>query len=132
MTSKEAMQVELGNALMRAMIMFLYKAAQVGAAALMEHPGPPHWRPGNPSAWLLPELIALESHPATNVYDFEPFPNVRRWLDDMRAVKAHDEVHVVLAELGDISVEPPDMESIKNANKRALSTLKASLEALSG
>lgn len=68
----------------------------------------------------------------TNVYDFEPFPNVRRWLDDMRTVKAHDEVHVVLAELGDISVEPPDMESIKNANKRALSTLKASLEALSG
>jgi len=67
----------------------------------------------------------------TNVYDFEPFPNVRRWLDDMKDVKAHDEVHVVLAELGNISVEPPDMETIKNANKRALGTLKASLEALS-
>ena len=67
----------------------------------------------------------------TNVYDFEPFPNVRRWLDDMKAIKAHDEVHVVLAELGDISREPPSMDTIKNANKRALGTLKTSLAALS-
>ena len=67
----------------------------------------------------------------TNVYDFEPFPNVRRWLDDMKGIKAHDEVHVVLTELGDISTEPPDMDTIRNANKQALSTLKASLAALS-
>ena len=66
----------------------------------------------------------------TNVYDFEPFPNVRRWLDDMKEVDGHDAVHVVLAELGDISVEPPDMESIKNANKAALRTLKAKLDEL--
>ena len=68
----------------------------------------------------------------TNVYDFEPFPNVRRWLDDMKGIKAHDEVHVVLAELGDISLEPPSMETIKNANKSALGALKASLAALAG
>ena len=67
----------------------------------------------------------------TNVYDFSPFPNVQRWLNDMKAVKAHDEVHVVLAELGDISQEPPSMETIKNANKSALGTLKATLSALS-
>ena len=67
----------------------------------------------------------------TNVYDFEPFPNVRRWLDDMKGIKAHDEVHVVLTELGDISTEPPDMDTIRSANKQALSTLKASLAALS-
>ena len=66
----------------------------------------------------------------TNVYDFEPFPNVRRWLDDMKAIKAHDEVHVVLAKLGDISQEPPSMDTIKEANKSALGTLKASLAAL--
>ncbi len=66
----------------------------------------------------------------TNVYDFEPFPNVRRWLDDMKGIKGHDEVHVVLAELGDISREPPSMETIRNANKSALGTLKASLAAL--
>ncbi|MDA0791069.1 MAG: glutathione S-transferase family protein [Proteobacteria bacterium] len=60
----------------------------------------------------------------THVYDFEPFPNVRRWLDDMAGVEGHDDVHVVLAELGDISVQEPAMESIRNANKRALQVLK--------
>jgi hypothetical protein len=48
----------------------------------------------------------------------------------MKEVDGHDAVHVVLAELGDISVEPPSMESIKNANKAALRTLKAKLDEL--
>jgi hypothetical protein len=39
-------------------------------------------------------------------------------------------VHVVLAELGDISDEPPSMESIKNANRAALKTLRARLAEL--
>src|SRR4029450_3166945 len=63
----------------------------------------------------------------THVYDFEPFPNVRRWLDQMKQVEGHDEVHVVLTELGDISVEPPAMETIRNANKKALRVLKEKL-----
>ena len=66
----------------------------------------------------------------TNVYDFEPFPKVQRWLDNMKQVDGHDDVHVVLAELGDISVEPPAMETIKNANKNALRTLKEKLAEL--
>ena len=66
----------------------------------------------------------------TNVFDFEPFPNVRRWLDEMKRVDGHDEVHVVLAELGDISREPPAMEAIRNANKQALAVLKQRLAAL--
>jgi glutathione S-transferase len=68
----------------------------------------------------------------TNVYDFEPFPNVRRWMDSLKAIDSHDDVHVVLAELGDISAEPPSMEAIKNANITALRTLKARLAELSG
>jgi glutathione S-transferase len=63
----------------------------------------------------------------TNVYDFGPFPNVRRWLGQMKQVEGHDDVHVVLAELGDISVEPPTREAIKNANKNALRVLKEKL-----
>src|SRR5262249_11422591 len=63
----------------------------------------------------------------TNLYDFEPFPNVRRWLEQMKQVEGHDEVHVVLTELGDISVEPPAMETIRNANKTALRVLKEKL-----
>lgn len=66
----------------------------------------------------------------TNVYDFEAFPNVRRWMDDMTKVDEHDTVHVVLAELGDISVEPPVMETIRNANKSALRAVNAKLEEL--
>ncbi|HPA89167.1 MAG TPA: glutathione S-transferase family protein [Quisquiliibacterium sp.] len=60
----------------------------------------------------------------TNVFDFTPFPNVRRWLDDMKQVDGHDDAHVVLTALGDISVEPPAMEAIKNANVRALGVVK--------
>jgi len=63
----------------------------------------------------------------TNVYDFAPFPHVRRWLEQMKQVEGHDDVHVVLAELGDISVEPPTMETIRNANKKALRILQEKL-----
>lgn len=66
----------------------------------------------------------------TNVFDLSPYPNVQRWLRDMAEVPGHDTVHVALAELGDISQQAPDMETIKNANKRALGALKTALEAM--
>ncbi len=66
----------------------------------------------------------------TNVYDFEPFPIVRRWLRDMTQIDGHDDVHVVLQELGDISAEPPTMDTIRNANKLALRVLKERIAAL--
>ena len=68
----------------------------------------------------------------TNIFDFEPFPNVQRWLDRMKQVDGHDDVHVALAELGDISGEPPAMDAIRNANKNALRALKARLGELTG
>jgi ABC-type transport system involved in cytochrome bd biosynthesis fused ATPase/permease subunit len=43
----------------------------------------------------------------TNVFNFAAFPNVQRWLALMKQVAGHDNVHTVLRELGDISVEPP-------------------------
>jgi uncharacterized ferredoxin-like protein len=45
----------------------------------------------------------------------------------MTKVDGHDDVHTVLAELGDISAVAPTMEKIKNANKMALSALKRRL-----
>ena len=48
----------------------------------------------------------------------------------MKQVDGHDDVHVVLAELGDISGEPPTMEAIRSANKNALRALKAKLREL--
>ncbi len=53
-------------------------------------------------------------------------------METLKGVDGHDDVHVVLAELGDISAEPPSMESIKNANITALRTLKARLAELDG
>ena len=67
----------------------------------------------------------------TNVYDLSPFPKVQAWLEAMKQIDGHDDVHLVRAELGDISGEPPSMEVIKNANKSALGRLKARLEAMS-
>lgn len=66
----------------------------------------------------------------TNVFDLTPFPNVNRWLTDMSQVEGHDDVHVVLKVLGDISKIAPDMDAIKNANKQAMRALKAKLATL--
>ena len=66
----------------------------------------------------------------TNVYDFSPFSNVQRWLDDMRQLPGHDDVHIALTELGDISEQAPSIDRIRNANLRALSALKARIAEL--
>ena len=64
----------------------------------------------------------------TNVFDMQAFPKVERWLGDMATLEGHDDVHVVLEDLGDISREAPSMDTIKNANKRALQVLKQKIE----
>ncbi len=66
----------------------------------------------------------------TSIYDFDPFPNVRRWLEEMKSVDGHDDAHVVLRELGDISREAPSMEAIRDANIRAFSALKERVEGM--
>jgi glutathione S-transferase len=63
----------------------------------------------------------------TNVYDFEAFPNIRRWLEDMSQVAYHDEIHTSLFELGDISIEAPAMEKIINANKKGFLIIQQQL-----
>ncbi len=52
----------------------------------------------------------------TNLYDFKELPNIQRWIEDMTNVDGHDVAHLVLKELGDISVSPPAMEDIAKAN----------------
>lgn len=68
------------------------------------------------------EIGQLQSR-FTNIFDFDPYPNVRRWLADMHAVPFHDEAHIVLSELGDISEEAPTMDIIRSANINALGTI---------
>ncbi len=67
----------------------------------------------------------------TNIFDFGPFPNVQRWLNDMHQVPGHDPVHVVLAELGDISQEAPSMDKIKSANINGFVALNKAIDEMS-
>ena len=64
----------------------------------------------------------------TNIYDFEPFPNILRWLEDMQKVECHDVIHVALFELGDISKEAPAMEAIISANKKGVVAIQEQLD----
>ena len=66
----------------------------------------------------------------TNVYDFEPLPNITRWLEEMNQVAYHDEVHTSLYELGDISSEAPSMETIISANKTGFAVIQEQLASM--
>ncbi|MEM7249785.1 MAG: glutathione S-transferase family protein [Pseudomonadota bacterium] len=97
----------------------------------------------NQGAYLLGNILTLADIAAyveigqlqaqfTNVFDFSAYPEIRRWLSTMSAVDGHDDVHVVLREIGDISQAPPSMDTIRSANKLALKTLKTRLAAMTG
>ena len=77
------------------------------------------------------EIGQLQSR-FTNLYNFEDYPKVGRWLDNMIKVEFHDDVHASLDELGDISAEAPAMEKIVGANKKGLSILKKRLAEMAG
>ena len=66
----------------------------------------------------------------TNVYNFDPYPNIRRWLNDMKNIECHDDIHVALYELGDLSKDAPSMETIINANKKAFKVIQGKIENL--
>ena len=53
----------------------------------------------------------------TNLFDFNPYPNVCTWLDRMSHLEHHDNVHASLLALGKIDKKSPTIEDIKNANK---------------
>jgi glutathionyl-hydroquinone reductase len=60
----------------------------------------------------------------TNTFDYSDFPNVSRWLDDMTQMDGHDDSHLVLKELGDISQGAPEMERIMGANMKGIEIVK--------
>jgi glutathione S-transferase len=63
----------------------------------------------------------------TNLYNFDSYPNIQKWLKEMQNVDCHDDIHAALFELGDISKEPPTMEVIINANKKAFQIIREKL-----
>jgi len=76
------------------------------------------------------EIGQLQSQ-FTNLFDFAPFPNVQRWLAEMHKVRFHDEAHIVLSEIGDISRDAPSMDTIRSANINALGTIGDAVKAFS-
>ena len=66
----------------------------------------------------------------TNLFDFSAYPKLIEWLNRMKAVEGHNEVHAVLRELGDISATAPTMDQIRSANVIALKVLKQALQML--
>lgn len=68
----------------------------------------------------------------TNLHDFADFPNVRRWLADMKQVDGHHDVHAVMTALGAIDVESPSIDLIKTANMAGLAAVNARLAQLKG
>ena len=59
----------------------------------------------------------------TNLFDYSNFENLTRWLDDMSKLPYHDDVHMVLTKMGDISQTVPEMEIIMKANLETFSHL---------
>lgn len=59
-----------------------------------------------------------------NLFDFSPYPNVKRWMAAMTEVEGHDEVHAGLIELGDLRGGPASFERMKSANKRSYLEIK--------
>ena len=59
----------------------------------------------------------------TNLFDFESFPNIKRWMNDMTTLNSHNDAHLCLTMLGDISTKEPEIETIANANKTGYKTI---------
>ena len=60
--------------------------------------------------------IAQLNKQFTNLFDYSSFENLTRWLEEMSKLPYHDDVHMVLTKMGDISQKVPAMEVIMKAN----------------
>lgn len=59
-----------------------------------------------------------------NVHDLGAYPNIRSWLERMRTLPFHDEVHAAIAELGDLNVDdPPVSKRLGPATKVGLKSI---------
>ena len=67
LTEEERKQVDIGNALLRCMLSFLYMCAATDIPGLMEHPAPATWQPRAASSFQLPEVRALLKHPKADL-----------------------------------------------------------------
>ena len=64
--------------------------------------------------------IAQLNKQFTNLFDYSSYTNLSRWLDAMSKLPFHDDVHMVLTKMGDISQSVPAMDVILKANIETL------------
>ena len=65
-----------------------------------------------------------------NCTDFEPYPNIRRWLVDMGKLPMHEEAHEIWRLLGDINEIGGGMKTVARANKAAAAAIRAAASKL--
>ena len=68
-----------------------------------------------------------------NLVDLAPYPNIAAWLDRMAAQPYHDDVHVSLAAVGDLTAvqEQPLAKRLGPATKAGLAAIAAAQPAVS-
>ena len=90
----------------------------------------------NPTAadFMAYEDLCQVSPKFCNLYDYnETYPNITAWLNKMSSLPFHDEVHVSLKELGDLSSSQPQdiTKRMGNANKVGLKALSSAINNIS-
>ena len=65
-----------------------------------------------------------------NCTDYTPYPGIRRWLDDMARLPAHDVAHDVWRRIGDVNRVQGGMATIVAANKAAAQTIRDAVAAM--
>ena len=66
----------------------------------------------------------------TNFFNFSPYPNMHRSLDEVATQEGDDDIHVSLSVMDDFSQAAPSMETIVNAHKSGFSRLHESIAKL--
>ncbi len=59
-----------------------------------------------------------------DLYDFEGFPKVQRWLDAMQELPFHEQAHRYNSTLGDIRTQPTTIERFLKAGSAGLTALE--------
>ena len=86
-----------------------------------------------PGGITLADIVAYEelgqNQPAyANCTDYQPYPNIRRWLETLAGLPAHEEAHEVWRQIGDINEIEGGMPAIVRANKTAARVWREAVE----
>jgi len=79
------------------------------------------------NTWTLADLVAyaeIGQLQFLNLHDFSKLHNVSKWIDRMKLVPFHNEIHLPLEIIGDISETAPSMDKMVMVNKTTTDVLE--------